>query len=151
MISFFLRFFFFHTKLSTNEIIFIFRRNFIAFDQKPIILLSPDIRVQTELKKLKNPITSDIRKKSIIDSGIELLFKKNSKNIKDGVVQQHHAIDTNYNKHHTEITAGIGGAVEKLGNFYHGDDNSKWNLFDTIKIHTDKKRTSDTKGIIDMR
>lgn len=127
-------------------------------DVKPIILLSPDVRIQTESKKHKNaPLQSDSRKKSLIDSGIELLFKKHPKSIKDGglITQtspQHfsHPLSNDY-KSSAEINTVPISYVDKENTSQHGssvtDEHHKWKLFDTIKIHTDKRRSFDPTGI----
>lgn len=118
-------------------------------DVKPIILLSPDVRVQTESKRHKNaPLHSDSRKKSLIDSGIELLFKKHSKGAKDGAQTPSpsisHPLSSDY-KYLTETTAVPVSYVDKDSSGYHTgiDEHHKWKLFDSIKIHTDKRRSID--------
>lgn len=132
-------------------------------DEKPIILLSPDIRVQTESKKHKNLHSqSDPRKKSLIDSGIELFFKKNPKNtIRDGGFISHssshqvhsHPLSNDFNgKSSTETTLVPSSHhhEKESGSSSHGhaasDEHHKWKLFDTIKIHTDKRRSIDATG-----
>lgn len=132
---------------------------FSDHDNKPIILLSPDVRIQTESKKHKNsPLQSDSRKKSLIDSGIELLFKKSSKNVKDGGVIAHatqqsisHPLSSDY-KSSAEITTVPANYVDKDGVSHHSssatDEHYKWKLFDSIKIHTDKRRSIDPTGSI---
>lgn len=123
-------------------------------DVKPIILLSPDVRVQTESRKHKNaPLQSDSRKKSLIDSGIELFFKKNSKHVKDGgVIAQtspqtiSHPLSNDY-KYSSEVTTVPVSYVDKeSGSGQPADEHHKWKLFDTIKIHTDKRRSNDPTG-----
>lgn len=127
---------------------------FTDHDVKPIILLSPDVRIQTESKKHKNsPLHSDSRKKSLIDSGIELLFKKSSKNAKDsgaGVAQTiSHPLSSDY-KFSAEKTSVPINYVDKESASHHSgsstDEHHKWKLFDTIKIHTDKRRSVETTG-----
>lgn len=127
------------------------------YDVKPIILLSPDVRIQTESKKHKNsPLQSDSRKKSLIDSGIELLFKKSSKIVKDGGVIANashqtilHPLSSDY-KSSAEITSIPTSYMDKEGTSQHGssstDEHYKWKLFDSIKIHTDKRRSIDPTG-----
>lgn len=134
---------------------------FSDHDIKSIILLSPDVRIQTESKKSKNAGVAggDTRKKSIIDSGIELLFKKsNSK--KDasgsgGVFGQSppkilHPLSNDYYKFSADITTVPVNYVDKESSSHHGntalDEHHKWKLFDTIKIHTDKLRSHDSNG-----
>lgn len=129
---------------------------FSDHDVKPIILLSPDVRVQTELKKHKNVLHSDSRKKSLIDSGIELFFKKNSKQVKDGGViasssnqTVSHPLSSEF-KSSAETTSVPAHFVDKDVSSHHShsatDEHHKWKLFDTIKIHTDKKRSADPSG-----
>lgn len=126
---------------------------------KPIILLSPDVRVQTESRKHKNaPLQSDPRKKSLIDSGIELFFKKHAKNVKDGgVITQtspqtiSHPLSNDY-KYSSEVTTVPVSYVDKESGSASGsgnttDEHHKWKLFDTIKIHTDKRRSTDPTGM----
>lgn len=127
-------------------------------DVKPIILLSPDVRIQTESKKHKSsPLQSDSRKKSLIDSGIELLFKKSAKTVKDGGsvagTQSHqtisHPLSSDY-KSSAETTTVPANYVDKEASHQHGasatDEHHKWKLFDSIKIHTDKRRSIDPTG-----
>lgn len=138
---------------------------FTDHDIKSIILLSPDVRIQTESKKSKNAggQSGDSRKKSIIDSGIELLFKKSSKNVgKDGgssgggVFGQSppkisHPLSSDYYKYSSDITTVPMHYVDKESSSHHGnsalDEHHKWKLFDTIKIHTDKRRSFDPNGM----
>lgn len=136
---------------------------FLDHDNKSIILLSPDVRVQTESKKSKNAgaagAQSDTRKKSIIDSGIELLFKKShSKNVGGGggVFGQSppkilHPLSSDYYKFPSDITTVPVNYVDKQSSSHHGhsalDEHHKWKLFDTIKIHTDKRRSFDPNGM----
>lgn len=122
-------------------------------------MLSPDIRVQTESKKHRNSHATDTRKKSLIDSGIELLFKKNSKNVKDGgIIGQtsikpiisHPLSNDFYHKYSTETTLVPSNLCDKDNSSGHGssstDEHHKWKLFDTIKIHTDKRKSIDSTG-----
>lgn len=125
--------------------------NVLAFDEKPIILLSPDIRVQTESKKHKHStaLHSDIRKKSLIDSGIELLFKKNPKNAKDSGVSPSHSThsDSKFSTEKTTAPSGHSSSnYDKAHSSSHTDEHHKWKLFDTIKIHTDKRQNTDAHG-----
>lgn len=83
-----------------------------------------------------------MRKKSLIDSGIELFFKKNSRGIKEGALQQSqslHASGTDI-KTNLEVIPIPLGNNDKSGHSS-TDDGHKWKLFDTIKIHSDKKRS----------
>lgn len=117
----------------------------LAIDQKPVILLSPNIRVQTiSPSKSKTIIASDARKKSLIDSGIEMFFKKNPKqSISD------HLTPNVLNKFNTEVTS------VPITTLHGGNDNGKdatddghkWKFFETIKIHTDKRQGNDPKSL----
>lgn len=126
------------------------------YDNKPIILLSPDVRIQTESRKHKNAaLQSDSRKKSLIDSGIELLFKKSSKSFKDGGISNSHQNISHPlscdNKFSTEISTVPTNYADGENSKYHSgttDEHHKWKLFDTIKIHTDKRRSIDPSGIL---
>lgn len=116
-------------------------------------MLSPDIRVQTESKKHKQSIAlhPDTRKKSLIDSGIELLFKKNPKTVKDGGIcasSTSHSANSD-SKSFIETTTVPGGTSSPSHhekNSSHSDEHHKWKLFDSIKIHTDKRQAADTNG-----
>lgn len=120
------------------------------YDKKPIILLTPDVRIQTESKKHKNAyLQSDTRKKSLIDSGIELLFKKHNKHgIKDGGIlgnSPHHVIAHPLSSDYSTETT----LVPKKDNSTSSsspstEENHKWKLFDSIKIHTDKRKSVDS-------
>lgn len=133
-------------------------------DIKSIILLSPDVRIQTESKKSKNAGSAsgqsgDTRKKSIIDSGIELLFKKSSKNVGGTSAgafghsppKISHPLSSDYYKYSADITTVPVNYVDKESSSHHGnsamDEHHKWKLFDTIKIHTDKRRSIDPNGM----
>lgn len=120
----------------------------IAFDKKPIILLSPDVRVQTESKKRKSLSQADTRKKSLIDSGIELLFKKNTKTAsKDGSVSSQTAVNhplSNASKSFTETSGHDGDSATQRSNS--ADEPSRWRIFNTIRIHTDSRHTADVNG-----
>lgn len=127
-------------------------------------MLSPDVRVQTESKKCKNSggagAQSDSRKKSIIDSGIELLFKKShSKNAGVGAgggvfgqspPKMSHPLSSDYYKFSSDTTTVPANYVEKESTSHQSsalDEHHKWKLFDTIKIHTDKRRSFDPNGM----
>lgn len=126
----------------------------LAIDQKPVILLSPNIRVQTiSPSKSKTILASDARKKSLIDSGIEMFFKKNPK---PSVVSDHLTPNI-LNKLNTEVTAvptvalhggnDSGSSSSGAGRDKDSaDDGHKWKFFETIKIHTDKRHANDTKS-----
>lgn len=122
--------------------------SFLDYDKKPIVLLTPDVRVQTELKRRKSPSHSDLRKKSLIDTGIELLFKKSIRNVKDdgGLAQTSiaHPLSSDF-KFSTETTNASGSCIDR-DSLNQSEDHYRWNLFDTIKIHTDKRRLNDSNG-----
>lgn len=132
-------------------------------DIKSIILLSPDVRIQTESKKSKNAgsgQSGDVRKKSIIDSGIELLFKKSPKSTSAGAFGQSppkisHPLASDYYKYSADITTVPVNYVDKESSSHHGhsamDEHHKWKLFDTIKIHTDKRRSIDPNGKMKLK
>lgn len=139
-------------------------KHFPDHDNKSIILLSPDVRIQTELKKSKTAGTGaggqsgDSRKKSIIDSGIELLFKKShSKNSAKDVGSGHsppkisHPLSNDYYKYSADVTTVPTNFVDRESSSHHGhsalDEHHKWKLFDTIKIHTDRRRSHDPNGM----
>lgn len=132
----------FATENSTHFI----QKSIAGVDQKPIILITPDVREQTVTSKQK-PSSScvDVRKKSLIDSGLELLFKKNSKNIKEGIINVHHSTDSN--KSSTEVinprNLTGSGDHQRMTN----EDGHKWKFFDSIKIHSEKRRCSDQTKI----
>lgn len=135
-------------------------------------MLSPDVRIQTEAKKSKNASGQsggDTRKKSIIDSGIELFFKKSPKTAtKDGgsggagtsagVFGQSppkisHPLSSDYYKYSSDITTVPVNYVDKESTSHHAntlDEHHKWKLFDSfnsVKIHTDKRRSIDPNGM----
>lgn len=101
---------------------------FSACDQKAIIVHTPDIKVHSESQALK--VSPDIRKKSIIDSGIELFFKKNPKISKDGC--------TNENIKNRTETASLAG--EKTPD----ERKDKWKPFESIKIYTEKRKSNES-------
>lgn len=76
-----------------------------ACDKKPILLISPNIKVATELKKShKSSTAHDSRKKSLIDSGIEMIFKKH---------HQHNA-----NKQSSSGGMRSGGSIGGIDEFF---------------------------------
>lgn len=105
---------------------------FLAYDQKPILVQTPDIKVHSDSNK--NRTSPDIRKKSIIDSGIELFFKKSPKSSKD-------CFSNENVKNRLETTPGATTTtIERLFE----EKKEKWNPFETIKIYTDKRRNHET-------
>lgn len=148
--------FFFMTNSEMKFIYFI-----LACDQKPILLILPNIKEQTESKnKLKT--YPDHRKKSLIDSGIELLFKKSNKIIKDGhhtdlkirpevvLDNHHHQSNANHhlNNHHHYQTVSASSSP-KHHHHHHNNhthlhpDEKKWRPFESIKIYTDRRKSHD--------
>lgn len=117
------------------------------------------MRIQTESKKHKNAhLQSDTRKKSFIDSGIELLFNKHNKHgVKDGDISssspQHvisHPLLSDYHKCSTETTLlpkkdnnNSSSSRSNSSSSSTADEHHKWKLFDSIKIHTDKRKSID--------
>lgn len=99
-------------------------------------MLSPDIKVQTESKKHKPQ--SDIRKKSLIDSGIELLFKKNTRIIKDGGVANE--------KFRAELISGPSTEKHHQVHQQPHHDERKWRPFESIKVYTEKRKGHETKS-----
>ncbi|KAJ6633282.1 Sorting nexin-13 [Pseudolycoriella hygida] len=107
----------------------------LGYDKKTVVLINPNIKIQTE--SLSNKKSQDNRKKSLIDSGLDLLFKKHSKNVKDGLspstathshsskplasnelkFQQDVVLDSKEQPHHLE---------------------KRWKPFDSIKIYKEK-------------
>lgn len=120
-------------------------RHFTDFDKKPIILLSPDVRIQTESKKRRSLSQTDTRKKSLIDSGIELFgFKKSNKSVKEAGASSHPLSNDYKISTETLQTINDGDVLAQRSNST--DEPSLWKLFDSIKIHTDKRRSVDANG-----
>lgn len=85
---------------------------------------TPDIKIHLESQKLKT--SPEVRKKSIIDSGIELFFRKIPKNSNASIN------DTVKNR--IETGTGDRSLDEKR---------DKWKPFETIKIYSDKRKSQD--------
>lgn len=116
-------------------------------------MLTPDVRIQTETKKHKYAyLQSDTRKKSLIDSGIELLFKKHNKpGVKDGGFLSNsphhvmsHPLSSDFYKCSTETALWPRKDNSSSSSTSSTDEPHKWKLFDSIKIHTDKRKSIDT-------
>lgn len=122
----------------------IFISSSVGCDKKPIVLINPNIKIQTETLSAKK--SQDHRKKSLIDSGIELLFKKHPKSVKDGL----HPSTTLHNKHSpsNELKFQPDVVLESKEQQHHQD--KRWKPFDSIKIYTDKIKGHEDhhKGII---
>lgn len=91
-------------------------------EQKPIMLITPNIKIQTESKKYKN--LSDNRKRSFLDSGFDLLFKKHSKHIKDGGNSSTGGGGNGNHHHHHHHSGGKTNITDHLlhrGNPFRGD------------------------------
>lgn len=117
----------------------------IGCDKKPIVVINPNIKIQTESLTAKK--SQDNRKKSLIDSGIELLFKKHPKSVKDGL----HPSTTlhSHSKHSTSNELKFQPDV-LLEEQHHHD--KRWKPFESIKIYTDKIKGHEDhhKGIISI-
>lgn len=116
------------------SLFFFFYFQFLVHDKKPIIIISPNVNVQTESSRLTAKTHTDVRKKSLIDSGIELLFKKHiNKNPKD--------TNSTYHLHQTIDTQQTGQRFnQKDHNIIDQPSDKKRIIFDNIKIYTDKRR-----------
>lgn len=132
------------------------------------MFISPNIKIQTETKKLKS--SNDKQKKSLIDSGIELLLKK-TKHFKDGQAhshiglhadgnvqhnpphhhqqQQHH----HHHHHHSLLHKKEHSITDQLHHHdtvldTHHKEERKWNPFENIKIHTEKRKHGGDSSIL---
>lgn len=120
----------------------------LACDQKPILLILPNVKEQTESKgKHNKAAVHDHRKKSLIDTGIEMLFKKSSKsnkdnhhNITDLKIRPEVVLDRNH--HHQRHHGSSATSSPHHGNHLHPDD-KRWKPFETIKIYTDRRKSHD--------
>lgn len=132
-------------------------------DAKPILLIRPNVTEQTESKgsrhkaaavvvgsnSLAAPNAADsVRKKSLIDSGLEMLFKKSSPSSSaKNHHHQHHTdtkirpevvLDSNNHHHHQQQRRPSGG-----DRHLNTDEKRHWKPFDTIKIYTDRRKSHD--------
>ncbi|GAB0088137.1 hypothetical protein DMENIID0001_025190 [Sergentomyia squamirostris] len=87
----------------------------LVCDKKPIVLIAPNIKIQSESKKVKSNM--DNRKKSLIDTGFEILFKKHGKN--------------------------VDGAVGKTSGQQPEESQKLWKPFENIKIYTERRKSYD--------
>lgn len=102
--------------------------SFSAYDQKPMAIETPDIKIHSESQKLKT--SPEVRKKSIIDSGIELFFRKAPKNTN---------VNTNEIVKNRTETVVVDKPIE--------EKKDKWKPFETIKIYTDKRKALDPSPV----
>ena len=105
------------------------------------MLISPNIHIQTESKKSKM-LGGDNRKKSILDSGLELLFKKHTKlSNKDG--QSTLSSSKTYVTDHLHKLGPFRGEpiLENRDGHSHSEE-KKWKPFD-IKIYTERKKSTE--------
>ncbi|XP_055715538.1 sorting nexin-13-like isoform X2 [Phlebotomus papatasi] len=86
----------------------------LVCDQKPIMLIAPNIKIQTESRKVKSHV--DARKKSLIDTGFEILFKKHGK--------------------HADGTGGKSSGQPE-------EQQKLWKPFENIKIYTERRKSYD--------
>lgn len=91
----------------------------------------PDIKIYSDTNKLNAPC--DTRKKSILDSGIELFFKKSAKNSSS---PRHDISASNENVHKISRTEST-GPIEQHPIEERRD---KWNPIEAIKIYTEKRK-----------
>lgn len=112
----------------------------VGCDKKTVVLINPNIKIQTESLSAKK--SQDHRKKSLIDSGLDLLFKKHPKSVKDGLSPPTLLLS------HSKPLAGNELNDIVLENKEHHPE-KRWKPFDSIKIYTDKKKGHDDhhKGI----
>lgn len=88
------------------------------------MLITPNIKIQTESNRnLKK--TNENRRKTLIDSGIELFFKKNSKLTNEVTTK------TNFE------------------NSYDHREEKKWKPFESIKIYTDRRKSHDSRIVVE--
>lgn len=117
----------------------------VGCDKKTVVLINPNIKIQTESLSAKK--SQDNRKKSLIDSGLDLLFKKHPKSVKDGL-----SPSTTFHTHskqlaNNELKFQPDVILESKEQPHHAD--KRWKPFD-IKIYTDKRKGHDDhhKGIV---
>lgn len=115
----------------------------VGCDKKTIVLINPNIKIQTESLSAKK--SHDHRKKSLIDSGLDLLFKKHPKSVKDRL-----SPSTSLHSHSKQLLASNemnDVVLENKDQTHHPD--KRWKPFESIKIYTDKMKGHDDhhKGI----
>lgn len=83
-------------------------------------MITPNIKIQTESNRnLKK--NNESRRKTLIDSGIELFFKKNSKITNEAT------------------------AKNNFESSYDHREEKKWKPFESIKIYTDRRKSHDSR------
>lgn len=119
-------------------------------DKKAVVLINPNIKIQTESLCAKK--SQDHRKKSLIDSGLDLLFKKHTKSVKDGLSPS----TTTLHSHNKQLASNElkfqpDIVLESKEQPHHHPD-KRWKPFDSIKIYTDKKKGHEDhhKGIVSI-
>lgn len=89
-------------------------------------MITPNIKIQTETNRnLKK--NNEGRRKNLIDSGIEFIFKKNSK-----------------------ITNEVSSTKSNFDNSYDHREERKWKPFESIKIYTDRRKSHDSRIGVDI-
>lgn len=109
----------------------LFYSSSVGSDSRPVVLINPNIKIQTESLSAKK--TQDHRKKSLIDSGLDLLFKKHPKSVKDGLSPSSKQLAANEFKFQPDVVL-----ENKEQQQCHPD--KRWKPFDSIKIYTDKMK-----------
>lgn len=106
----------------------------VGSDSRPVVLINPNIKIQTESLSAKK--LQDHRKKSLIDSGLDLLFKKHPKSVKDG-------LSPSTPMHGKQLAANdfkFQADVVLDNKEQQGHPDKRWKPFDSIKIYTDKMK-----------
>lgn len=88
-------------------------------------MISPNIKIQTESNRNSKKM-NESRRKTLIDSGIELFFKKNAK-----------------------ITGEV-TAKNNFENSYDHREEKKWKPFESIRIYTDRRKSHDSRIGVDI-
>lgn len=88
-------------------------------------MISPNIKIQTESNRNSKKM-NETRRRTLIDSGIELFFKKNSK------------------------TTGEVTAKNNFENSYDHREEKKWKPFESIRIYTDRRKSHDSRIGVDI-
>lgn len=115
--------------------IFLYQFTKLACDKKPILLISPNVKVATESKKSKKPTTStpDSRKKSLIDSGIEMIFKKH-----------HHVNKSALGSGSSGIRSGSSGGIDEFFSSHSAFNSSAADLKFRPDLILDSSKDSNT-------
>ncbi|XP_037036659.1 sorting nexin-13-like isoform X1 [Bradysia coprophila] len=109
----------------------------LGFDKKTVVLINPNIKIQTESLSAKK--SHDHRKKSLIDSGLDLLFKKHPKSVKDGLSPSPSAHSKQLANSEIKFQPDV--VLDSKEQPHHPD--KRWKPFDSIKIYTDKIKGHD--------